>query len=298
MNSVKNNDDNKINFSYFAVALIDILNQREELTKLNKLPENEEELQYFIQQAKNSYGAVKGLRSTFDSFFNAYIIEEPRKTDGLSQDQISLLKRMLKTEIKKQQFSDTMIFYTSLEENPDFIPINGILGLFLALSATLIMALSIGKIFRGGIDVGIASCNCFEGEELYGPALYNAYDLESKHAQYPRVVIGNEIRNYILGECRLPENDVISSYRKFIAEKCRKMICVDLDGLQILDYLGGSIKDMFSESSAGLNEPIKNALHFVNKEYENFRKKQNTRLANRYFMLRYYMLDRINKFWG
>jgi hypothetical protein len=194
----QNSEDTKVNFSYFAVALIDIMKQKERLREITGLPDDKEKYDSFIAASKKSFGVVRGVRSTFDAFLSSYTGHTPQHTNKLTQDQVSLLGRMLKTEIRKQQFSDTIILYASLAETGDLIPINGVLGLFLALSATLIMTMSIGEIFRGGIDVGIGSSDCFGTEELYGPVLYQVYELESKKAQYPRILIGDSMRKYIL----------------------------------------------------------------------------------------------------
>ena len=236
-----------VNFAYYAVALIDILNQKEILKKIKKLPENEEEQKEFNQNWKDSAGVVKGLRKTFDSFLDRYTHHDLTKYNNLSEDQKRSISRMLNYEIKKQQFSDTIILYTSLEDNRNHFSINNIQALFIALSGTLIMALSIGKVFRGGIEVHIASDNYFEGEELYGPALCYAYDLENKIAQYPRIVIGDELYNYLQNESFVKENDIESKYRREMSENLKKMVCVDIDGVPILDYLGGVIKKQFGE---------------------------------------------------
>ncbi len=288
----------KVDFSYFAVALVDILNQRERLREITDLPRDQRRRDEFIENIKKSYGVIDGLRSTFDAFLTAFGKHTSQKIDGLAQNQVQLLTRMLKTDIRKQQFSDTMIFYTSLANTPDLIPINGILGLFLALSATTIMAISIGETFRGGMDVGVGSSNCLENGELYGPVLYQAYELEAKKAEYPRIVIGDDMRNYVLGETKVEGQGIEIQYTQEMAKICKEMMCVDLDGLTVLDYLGSSIKEFFIDCFDDLQTSIKKGLAFVSSEYERLRGERNTELARRYFMLRYYMRDRINKFWS
>lgn len=292
--------DAKVDFSYFAVALVDILDQAERLRRITHLPLDQRDPGFteFIETVKKSYGVINGLRSTFDTFLSAFVKDRPRKTDGLTPNQVELLSRILKIDIKKQQFSDTMIFYTSLANVHDLIPINGVLGLFLALSATLIMAISIGETFRGGMDIGIGSSNCLGSGELYGPVLYQAYELESKKAQYPRIVIGDEMRNYILGEMKVIGEEIEIQYRREIAKKCKEMVCIDLDGLTVLDYLGSSVKEFFIDRGDELRESISKAMTFVSSEYERFKNGRNPELAQRYFMLRYYLRDRINRFWS
>jgi len=308
----KHIDNANTTFSYYAVALIDILKQKKILKKM-KFSENEQEKEEFIKLWKKSGGVVKLLRESFDCFFNSYSKFDPNKYPNLTKEQIISMTRMRTAEIKKQQFSDTMIFYTSLEDNHKLFPINNIQALFLALSGTLIMALSIGEVFRGGIEIQWGSNDCFGGEELYGRVLSDAYELESKIAGYPRIVIGKHMYNYLRKECSLEGNDIDSKYRKDMANNLKKMVCLDSDGVQILDYLGEMTKYLFGIDGINrLEDPVKKASIFIKNEYVKYKNKvsmefikenielakKNMELANRYFMLNCYFRDRQKKFWS
>ena len=73
--------------------------------------------------------------------------------------------------------------------------------------------------------------------------IFGTYELESKVAEYPRIVIGQERINYLTqltnGHKQLPEQDKEDiDLCKLMATRCLKMIVQDLDGVPILDYLG------------------------------------------------------------
>ena len=73
-----------------------------------------------------------------------------------------------------------------------------IVKIFSALSAaSIVMMTSLASkhALRGGIDVGLATQ--IGPEEIYGTALERAYVLESRHAKYPRVAIGDEFWTYL-----------------------------------------------------------------------------------------------------
>jgi hypothetical protein len=55
--------------------------------------------------------------------------------------------------------------------------------------------MSQGWPIRGGIELGLAMD--IDNDDIYGPALARAYTLESKVAQYPRIVIGEELILYL-----------------------------------------------------------------------------------------------------
>jgi hypothetical protein len=75
-------------------------------------------------------------------------------------------------------------------------------------------------------------------------------------------------------------------------------MCLDFDGMTILDYLGYSTREVFSEKAQELLQSINKAMDLVNIEYQRFNSQRNTKLAYKYFMLRYYMHNRIEKFWS
>ena len=77
-----------------------------------------------------------------------------------------------------------MIYYVSLMEMPDRLLLQ-VSSVYVGLCRHILMGLSEGIICRGGIEVGMAGE--FLVGEIYGPALYQAYQLESERAQYPEL---------------------------------------------------------------------------------------------------------------
>ena len=292
----------EIDFSNFALAFLDVLNQKEILEKIKSLPKNQkEEREEFVSLLKQSLGKLHKFRTALDSFFKAWD-KVPVHTKELSKEHQKLFDCIRKSGIKKQLFSDSVIYYTSLSENSTHIPIFDIHKILLGVSSVFISALASRVVFRGGIDIGIASDNFFK-KEIYGPALYNAYHLESEIAQYPRIVVGNELFKYIFAESKRNGNDHESNIRQHYAEICVKMICHDADGIKILDYLGEGVLQSIKEENTLLKE-IETAMiaanDFVEKELnrfkENVRENRNNKLdqklAQRYFLLNNYISNR------
>src|SRR5947209_11171441 len=93
-----------------------------------------------------------------------------------------------------------------------------------------------GQVYRGGIDVGVGAE--IEPGEIYGSALSRAVELESQVAQYPRIVIGDELMTYLIETTHLPGSDNTTRYIKGMAGKCLDLITADVDGRPILHYLG------------------------------------------------------------
>jgi hypothetical protein len=282
-------DKGTVTIGYSALAFIDLVSQKDILRKINKLPENDDEEREFISLWKQSVGVIQNFRVAFDSFYESFLNHSPLtppKGVNVSADQIELVRRFLKCEIRKQCFSDSMIYYASMMETPERFPITGIHALLSGCAGVFLSALSFGYICRGGIEAGIAG-EFFKGE-VYGPALYHAYRLESEVAQYPRIVVGPSLVEYIDNETRRPPEDEASSLIRDMAQRCKNWLCVDLDGITILDYAGAAAQEVFPVLEGALEKAIK----FATDEWKRFRMERNSKLAGRYFLLLNYLKDR------
>lgn len=191
-----------------------------------------------------------------------------------------------------------MIYYVSISGTSQHTPIVGVYALMQACAAVFLAGLSQGFICRGGIEVGIAGE--FFQNEIYGPALYQAHRLESVEAQYPRIVVGRELCRFITAVTNDPTGET-DAFQSSIAGVCQRLVCTDADGLVILDYAGGeTTRQMESANPSGVlkfKSGIKDALGFVDSEWERFRHEENTKLAARYFSLHNYLSDRKERFW-
>jgi hypothetical protein len=277
----------------YALAFIDVLSQKEHLSKITELPKNEEERESFIEKWRNTLGVIARYRSMFAQFFDNFSSYKPPAVPGRSPELTELQSRLMKCEIKKNLFSDLMIYYVSLmNTTPDRLPITSILSLMSGCAGTFLIGLSQGIVCRGGLEVGLAG-EFFDGE-LYGPALYQAYQLESERAQYPRIVVGQKFVDYIESEMKCSGPSIDHLHRRIWAEDCAEWIVTDVDGAQILDYAGVATKKAFPK----LHSCIEPALKFVSGEWEKFREKGDTKLAERYFLLHTYLSNRSEQVWN
>lgn len=271
---------NPVNFGYYCVALIDILGQQGALRRFKELPRTEEEKTEFIRVAKETFGVIDGIRNFFESFYSSYINTKVP----------SPLNEMMKTDLKFQGFSDTIIIYLPLATEGGRIPINDIYAALLACGSTFLYSMAAGHPLRGGIEIGIAA-EIYEGE-IYGPALSEAYRLESVVAQYPRIVVGNELASYLWGHKDSNELDIQAKFDKGVSELCLGLLTQDVDGCLIVDYLGEGF--MKTVDCRPLDDDIVNkAYQFVTGEAKKWREQRNTQLAFRYVLLRNYFRGRL-----
>lgn len=297
----KNNSD-QIEYHNYVVTFLDVLGQREVFKPLQrfKLIEHSEEFKETLQSIHvDSAYYVKSLRESFVDFFNRQTADRPIPI-GVPIDKIEMFKEMRKSNMKYKTFSDSMLFFASLKTDRFHCQaMNSVLTMLTATGGLLLATLAEKKVYRAGIDIGIGIE--IEDNEVYGPAIFRAYDLENEIAQWPRIVVGEALINYL--------NDLIKKYPQVpnqtkedleICEKwadyCLKSLKKDIDGHIILDYLGENF-------SSGLKEALGDkfkaffdlAFAFVQSEYLRFKELKDTKMSQRYYLLHQYFLDYKNR---
>jgi hypothetical protein len=272
------------------VAFIDVLGQKEAFQNLEgqSLEDNHPKL---IEAHKQTVWFVENLRNGFKDFFDAYT-EEREPSVKVAPEKMDQFKAMLKSNLKHQRFSDCIQAYVCLHTDKYHShAINGVFGTLLACGGMLLLSLAMKKAFRAGIEVGLGTE--LDNGEIYGPVLYKAYELEHKVAEYPRIVIGRELVNYLTALAnkhqQLPaQTNEDVELCKVMATSCLKMIVRDLDGVPILDYLGSDFLQSINENpeqAKKFEEVLNQAFQFVESEYKKRKQSGDRKLALRYYLL-------------
>jgi hypothetical protein len=271
---------------YHLVAFLDVLGQRPRFRQL-RLPKTKEEEVQVKEVLQSTAGFVLELRRLFQSQFEAF--------------ESGLLSFRRYTQAPLQPnfigFSDSFVTSVPLR-NVDGGDLARVAIVFSALSAAGIVMLSslVHKHpLRGGIDVGLAT-EIGPGE-IYGTALERAYFLESKVAQYPRIVIGDGLWNYLTSALNEFEQQTTGSAKAVaaIVQRIRRFITTDFDGKRILDYLGAIMAEQSAPSHA--DQMVRPAYNFVLAEQTRVAAEGNQELIERYRLLRSYFETRL-PLWG
>lgn len=292
-----------IKYNNYVVAFIDVLGQKEAFCGLNEFSvivggnkDLEDKLLHTHVQTAHH---VKGLRDDFKSFFSQYL-REGEIPENIPADRIEDFKKIRKVDLKYKSFSDCIQFFTSLNQPECHSPaMNAVYCMLNSCGAMLFSSLADKKVFRAGIDIGIGIE--IEDDEVYGPALFRAYDLESKIAQYPRIVIGDELVNYL--QALSQGKPQIKNQMKediglcqTMAQECLKIIVKDIDGYIILDYLGDSFSSKAKKMiGKDFMDIFRAAADFVTSEHEKYCDSKNVKLAQRYYLLNQYFLKNKNR---
>lgn len=276
-----------LEFGYYLVAFIDVLNQKEAMRKFKKLPTNPEERLELIEAAKRTFGVVDLIRREFDEYKTQYM-QKQKPLRPLTGEPLQIFNAMQDCKIQIQQLADTVVVYVAFSRDANEVPLFGVHSVLVACAAVVMCSLSERLALRGGIELGVAA-EMNEGE-IYGPALYEAYRLEREVAQYPRIVIGNGLVEFLGLTKAVQSSDFLARTNKMLAENCLELFAPDVDGHQILDYLGKGFSEISEWTDDGV---LSNIQAFVAEQVAIHKQTQNTKLAFRYALLNDYVLSRL-----
>jgi hypothetical protein len=277
-----------LKLGHHLVALLDVLGQTERLKQL-RLPRTPEEHAEVGAVVRQTAGFVLELREAFDQQFRSF-------GEGVSD----LARRHTKEPLRPNfiGISDSLITSVPLRnDGGDLVAIMTVYSALSAAAVVMLMALAKEHPLRGGIDVGLAVE--MGPQEVYGTALARAYRLESKEAQYPRILVGDELQRYFTAAVARFEKQTtpVGQAMAAIAKKTMELVATDADGKRILDYLGQTIVDNAAPGGNQRDHLVRPAYEFVLAEQQRIEAAGNAKLIERYGLLRRYFESRL-PLWG
>ena len=278
--------------AWYVVAFLDLLGQQDVLSKITALPnvENREEVDAFKQKVAELYRPVYALETFFKASIKPFKEGTENETIFSTSDQ-ELRKQFRSTPIFYRHFSDSLIVHIPLNDNAGKFQCFAIYGILAATAVTFLSCLVHSWAIRGGIELGLAMD--IEEGEVYGPALARAYRLESRVAQYPRIVIGEELVRYLQMVAGLEAITTEERAHARVATRSLGLLATDDDGCTFLDWLGNDIRSSFQKRT----ELVHVAYNFIIQESAKHKAARNSKLGFRYTLLRNYVESRLLD-WG
>jgi hypothetical protein len=272
---------------YYLVAFLDVLGQKEIFAKLSEIRTIEEIDNGIKKDISENLYYLEQLRKNFKEYFNEYTGEEASSV-RVDESCKEMFDQMRKAEIYFQYFSDSLIAFVPLEFGSFYsVTLNGVWGVLGACGLAVLGSLAVEHAVRGGIEICWGTR--LKSGEIYGPALSKAYHLESKVAGYPRIVVGDEVRNYLNSLSNKVKQhpaqkqiDIDACQR--MADRCLKLIAEDNDGHLLLDYLGPGFLEL-NKGSQDFFCMYDLSRKFVYDSLFKWKKENNTYLASKYQQL-------------
>jgi hypothetical protein len=274
--------------NFWAVAFLDLLGMRDALRRLDFDPGDTNETAV-VEAMRDSVGAMEKFKDVWRAFEDGQNDSAlPAFGAALPPEAQAILKRWRRIQLKHTQLGDALVLYVPLYEAEDNSPVRGFQALLAACASLLLMQLAVGHPVRGGIDIGAGVEHPTGG--LYSAALVKAYDLESKVAKYPRIVVGDGVEKYLRWIRSRRQENWLHKLDAGIVANIEGLLCPDpTDGHQIVDFLGKTFRD---QVASGLDRKIvRDAQAFAISQVAHWT--QNDKLAERYRHLAAYFEKRM-----
>ena len=261
-----------------------MLGQNDKLRNL-RYPATSEEYSDTLNVLKQTGGYILSLRKAFDDLF-----KQIYKPTGLLRKIPRIEKKMKQNPIEYRGFSDSVIIQVPLRDSyENAVSANGVYSALVATCGMATISLAQGHPLRGGVDIGLGFK--LTPTEIYGPVLARAYYLESREAQYPRVLVGSEICNYLSRISSLICVTELAGIAKSSAQDCQSIIIEDTEGKKMLDFLGPQIHSIWGGIQTHV-ETVQQAYQAVIRMHQHFHDQGNDKLECRYKLLREYFESR------
>ena len=288
---------------YYMVCLLDVMGQREWLDAWKELPASQKQEPEFVEAVQKTVGTIGQVRKVFRTFYEE-VEKRYKSIASLPKPLREDYKRVTSARIAILQFSDTLVFYAPVRGSKGEAYALPALHMIAACASTMPALLSCGVPVRGALHIGTGTILA-EGD-FYGPALAEVYEIESKTAGYPRVVISNELTAFLLAMEKQGGESAVEKINRSNAEQCVSFLCKDRDGHMILDFLG---KDTHMQYEAARIDPVAGcgevdgskivhkAYSWVHAEVQRYQQAGNHAVAGKYEKLLNYFKSRIH-IWG
>lgn len=272
----------------YCLGFIDLLGQRDATKGQRLLPilKSEDDKKKFQATVRKSIGSIDRLQKDAETMLGAIgggRAKSPLRK-RLSKKEQKMWDKMQVTRINKQRWSDGFAAFVCLGDQEVSCPMNGIFEIFAMCGSLCFLGLAAKKPIRGAIDIawGVE----LHLGELYGPVVARAYELESETAQYPRIVVGSQVVHYLQSFLTEPTKDKFMKFNQTLARLCLNMLAHDVDGVNILHYLGNAFRDSITQTQHP--ELYDKAHEFVREQLRMHQEAGDSKLAFRYAHLAYY----------
>jgi len=198
-----------------VVAFVDILGFKDILSKT--VDKDNNDVQSQIDKVTDAYYSIRDVWDLDDEISN----ENPELKKAY--DEIKSNSKIVTT------FSDSIVI-SFLQKEP-----SEIFSTLLELKWLIMRLISRGILCRGALAYGKM---IHTDKFLFGPALVEAYETESKAALYPRIIVSRELIQ-MAGQARAEHHD-----SKTEIEYVRKLLKEDTDGMYYIDYFLGAQSEL------------------------------------------------------
>ena len=285
----------EVTYGYYMIACFDVLGQSSKLLEMSShLPDSKEDA---IKGLKQTYGVVRGVRDIFETSFAA-VAKPTEFSASLPLDMREFLHAHTKPQLIRWGFSDTYVVAVPVMHRNGqeaSAAVVGVLETMYIASMMWLGTLSAGHPLRGGIEIGLA-VDIEPEKEVYGSALLEAHRLESRIAEYPRIVVGQGCIDFLRAVAEAGRQLTDTSYRAAAAQakSCLRMLRENNGDHAMLDSLGDEHLAIVKNVD-GTRDVFHNAHEQVRAQLHQAKTNKDSKLIPRYEKLLAYFDENASK---
>jgi len=268
----------KIELSPYIVCFTDLLGQRDTLARLQILPALLDDRALLRQLAANMLARLASFRQLFAFAVDISQNLPPFDAQRLPPSTVEEIRAAVSHPIGCQLLSDSAVLFLPLRFSAPLHDIVRIQKMLMIAALCFARGMSTGLVFRAGMEIGLAAEIFQDDDGLYGPALSDAYLLESTGAEYPRVVVGPILRRCVERIWKRAHDADDTSLITRTAALSKAFIVRDSDGISVLDWAGGRMREFLSSAP----EIIQSAADLARREEQRFAESGDETLTKRY----------------
>lgn len=275
------------------VCMMDLLGQKDQLAKWSVMPTDDVLTPEMMEAIEASAGAVHWFRTNFEQYF--YEVNKPTIPESLLQTlpdfRRAQYNRVRNLALHSHSFSDTFLFYAPLQTSKKENTILPLFGMLFACCWGMLTSLAAERPLRGGLALGVGLE--LPGHNFYGPALAEAYQLESRVADYPRVAVAGDVIARLEDARSIttyyPDDDFLQRASSRAADGCLQLLRRDVDNYWIVDYMSPFARQLFAHVCLPFDEYLAKARHFANEQRVRFARDGDSRKRDLYDKLCAYL---------
>jgi len=237
-------------------------------------------------QLRDCIGSIITLQERAESILKPLLepnLDSPFRA-SLEPEEIPIWDEMQSTHISTQRWSDGLVSFSPLGDTDIECRSNGIYGVICFSGIMCFLGLASGRPVRGAVETAWG-VEIHKGE-LYGAVVARSYEIESKVAQYPRIVVGPETIKFLEALSKNDAQDIYSRNDQSLAKLCLNMLIQNADGHWMIHYLGKTFR--FSVTTESHATFYTKAMKYITDQLSEYRKNKDTKLAFRYANLMQY----------
>jgi hypothetical protein len=281
-------------YRQYIVALIDVLGQKDRLLTLDHFPESEEDTRIISETLHDTAGYIDSLRRTFQDY-NTIIKQSKGFLNTIKPEHRQTAEKIrgIYDDIPIRYFSDSIIWEISVDNSDEHCKTaRQVWEILYSLCATFLIALIKEKPFRGAIELGFG-VPIGDQKEIYGSALVNAHLLETEIANYPRIVIGNLLWQYLTVVESGTSDTFFSKAAGLFATNAKSLMTLDNDNIRILDIIGEGAKSVTGGITKEIITMAYNSLLKIQTRHAAHDSINSIKLMTRYSLLQTYLESRL-----